>query len=780
MKNRRPRAPDWVRLGVVLGLPHAVIGTAAAADAVVPATVSENIVVTAEFRERTLQDTPLAITVVGAPLIEARGQTDLAAVAAQAPNVVLKVLGGSYGPALAASIRGVGVFDFNPALEPGVGLYVDDVYYPTLTGADLALLDLDRIEILRGPQGTLIGRNAIGGAIKLVTRRPDGTNNAFLEATYGSAQRMGLRGAAGFGITDSLSARLAGVVEKQDGYVERLDYGCVFPSGGIPATRPAGECRAGLDGGVGYAAIRGSLRYFQPGGRLDAIVSADFTRDDRTPAGEVLTYANLNNANVNPAPGIAFDSRFICGEYCNYSANAQPAAGFVSAGPFNGYPLNATSGSDQTTFEGTGVSAHVNFALTPNLSLQSITAYREYESTFNSDDDLSPANAGFGQNRLDHHFFSQEFRLNGQAGERVAYTIGAYASTQKTTYFSYQDVRYAPIPLQFVGNDPVNAETQAVFATAIWSATNALNVTVGARYTHENKDYTFSRLNLDGTPNPFLGALTGTVGEHEGDHVDYRASLDYRWTENLMTYATISTGFRGGGIGPRPFNIAQVQPFDIEELTNYEIGTKTDLFQGRLNLNVAAFYNDYTGLQLTLNSCPQFGGPGPCALPQNAGDARVMGVELEASAFITEAFVVDGSVSFIDFEYTRIETATGLSDAYTRPYLPEWKWSLGAQYTFDLGMTGFLTARIDAAYQDSVYTNAVNRELNLIPEYTVVNARISWMNANRDLEVAVLATNLLDEYYFLTKFDLALAGAGAVKSQPGRPREVALTIRKTF
>jgi iron complex outermembrane receptor protein len=522
MNDRRYRAPYWVGWSLVLGLPHAVIGTAAAAEAISFATPNEDIVVTAEFRERALQNTPLSITVVGAGLIEARGQTDLSAIANQAPNVVLKVLGGSYGPALAASIRGVGVFDFNPALEPGVGIYVDDVYYPTLTGADLALLDLERIEVLRGPQGTLIGRNAIGGAIKLVTRRPDGTNNSFLEATYGSAQRMGLRGSAGFGITNSLSGRIAGVVEKQDGYVDRIDYGCAFPSGGVPAARPAGECRTGLDGGVGYAALRGSLRFRPAAGRIDAVVSADFTHDERTPVGEVLTYASNGNPNVSPAPGIPFDSRFICGQYCNYAANAQPAAQFISGGPFNGYPLNATSGSDQTTFEGKGVSAHVNFGLTQNLSLQSITAFREYESTFNADDDLSPANVGFGQNRLNHHFASQEFRLNGQVGARVAYTLGAYASTQKTTYYTYQDIRYAPIPLQFVGNDPVNAETQAVFATAMWSATNALNVTLGARYTHESKDYTFSRLNLDGRLIrfsarsrgrwAFMRAITSTTG----------------------------------------------------------------------------------------------------------------------------------------------------------------------------------------------------------------------------------------------------------------------------
>lgn len=771
-------------LGSVSGIALAFCVVAAGAPAAAAAaktndvTQIEEVVVTAQFREQKLQDTPIAITAVNAELMAARSQTNIADIANQAPNVMLKPQGGSFGPSMGASIRGIGQFDFNPAYEPGVGVYVDDVYYPTLTGADMDLLDLDRVEILRGPQGTLTGRNSIGGAIKMISKKPTGSNSGYVEATYGSNERIGFRGSADFAINDQLSMRVSGAMKKQNGYVDRIDYGCAFPASGVPTTRTAGNCKVGEDGGIGYDALRVMLRY-RPTDRIDLTLSADYTKDDRTAPGEVLTYANLNLPSINPAPGVPYDSRFICGKYCNYTANAQPAGPW--AGPVaTGYPLKATSGSDRSVFEGQGAAINLAVDVTDTLKFESITAYRKYTSTFNSDDDLSPANIGYGQNALNHRFFSEEARLNGELSSKFRYTVGAYYSDQRTVYYTYQDIRYAVIPLQFVGNDPVTADSKAVFATGIWNVTDALNVTGGIRYTEESKDYAFSRLNPDGTPNPFLGALTGKVGHYTGSHTDYRISVDYRWNPSLMTYATLSTGFKGGGVNPRPFNAAQVQPFNMEQLTAYEVGAKSDLLNGRLRLNLSAFFNDYTDMQIAVLSCPQFGGPGPCALPVNAGDAEVKGVELEGTAHVTDNFTIDGSLSYINFKYTKLLPATGLSLSDKQPMLPEWKWSLGAQYVFDLGASGTLTPRVDVAFQDQVQAGAVATALNIIPSYTTANARLSWKNKAKDLEASLEVTNLTDEYYYLTKFDLTGAGAGFVKGQPARPREVALTVNKKF
>ncbi len=221
---------SFAALAVAMAAPATAQDEAAASDqaAATEAPVGDDIVVTAQFRAQNLQDTPLAITAVNAEMLEARSQTNIAQVANNAPSVTLKPQGAAYGPSMGASIRGVGQFDFNPVMEPGVGLYVDDVYYATLTGSLFDLLDLDRVEILRGPQGTLAGKNSIGGAVKLYSLRPRGDNTGYVAGTYGSRNRLDLRASADMGLTDTLAFRLAGVAKKQEGYVSPAIFDCLW------------------------------------------------------------------------------------------------------------------------------------------------------------------------------------------------------------------------------------------------------------------------------------------------------------------------------------------------------------------------------------------------------------------------------------------------------------------------------------------------------------------------------------------------------------------------
>jgi iron complex outermembrane receptor protein len=759
-------------------------------------TTDSEIVVTAQFREQRLQDTPLAITAVNSEMLEARSQTNISEVAAQAPNVTLKPQGAAFGPSLGASIRGVGQYDFNPALEPGVGLYVDDVYYATLTGAIFDLLDLERVEVLRGPQGTLAGKNSIGGAVKLYSKRPTGDGSGYISGTYGSRNRIDLRASADFGLTDELAMRLAGVAKKQEGYVDRLDFACVHPPGsalnpavgGVQPTTSGGNCRVARDGEVDYLAGRAQLRY-QPSDRIDINIIGDYTHDDRTVAAGVLLQAN-NKANPNirgNADAVPYDSRFICGQYCNYASYFSPADTWATP-PVAGFPLLETRGDGRTKFNGWGVSGQIDIDLTDNLQLQSITSYREYALQFTNDDDNSPLAIGNGFGDLDYWGFTQELRLNGALlNDTVNWTLGAFYLDQRSNYATFQDLRYAPIPLQFQGDDPVNADTKAVFGAVSWEIVPDLTFNGGLRYTEEHKDYTFTRRNRDGTLNPFLGALDGVTGEFDGDKIDWRANLQYRLSDQLMTYAQVSTGFKGGGIGPRPFNPAQVQPFGPETLTAYELGFKSDLFDRVVRLNGAVFFSDYKDIQLTLLSCPQFGGPGPCALPQNAGDAEIRGAELETTIDPGNGLLIDAAVSYLDFDYKSINpqaggptAPNGVQIGMVPPYTPEWKWAVGIQYEIDLGGSGFLIPRIDANYQSEVFSNAVNGPNNLIEGYTLANARLTWRNADEDLEVALAVTNAFDKYYLLTSFDLTGAGAGIVAGQPGRPREWAVSVKKSF
>jgi iron complex outermembrane receptor protein len=802
--------------------PAAAQDEAAAADA----NVGDEIVVTAQFRAQNLQDTPLAITAVNAEMLEARSQTNIAQVANNAPSVTLKPQGAAYGPSMGASIRGVGQFDFNPAMEPGVGLYVDDVYYATLTGSLFDLLDLDRVEILRGPQGTLAGKNSIGGAVKLYSQRPEGDNSGYVSGTYGSRNRLDLRASADVGLTDSLAFRLAGVAKKQEGYVKRMDFGCVNPAGSalnpssatqtpIPAMLPSGsDCVVARDGEVDFQAVRGQLRW-QPTDRLDINLIADFTHDDRTNAGSVLLNRSFNGVvaspNFNgatrtvgagiPAPvdidpftpnpvgggvnpnNIPIDSRFLCGPYCNYASYSSPTDG----------AQDGAIGDGRTKYTGWGVSGQIEYDLTDDMQLVSITAYREYETIFSNDDDFTPLAHSLGFGDLNFWSFSQELRLNGSLlDDTLEYTVGGFYMDQRSVYATTQFLRYAGLPA-FQGNDPVDADTKAVFAHLSYRPIDPLTLTAGIRYTDESKTYTYTRLDLEGNRNPdgtstlpILGALDGVTGVYDGpesDRFDFRLNAQFEITTDISVYAQWSTGFKGGGINPRPFNAQQVKPFGPETLQSYELGFKSDFFDRAVRLNLAAFYSEYEGIQLNLNNCTGVFGITmgvPCALPFNAGDAEIKGVELETTIRPIDGLLIDGSASYTDFDYTDLVPNTGVALSFVSPNTPKWKWAIGAQYEIDLGASGSLTPRVDASYQSEIYTNAVNRPTNLIDSYTLANARLTWANEDGDLEISAEVTNLFDKYYLLTLFDLTTAGAGVATGQPGRPREWAVSVKKKF
>jgi iron complex outermembrane receptor protein len=826
-------------------LAQATIASSARAQDEAPDESGANteIVVTAQFREQNLQDTPIAITAVTAELLEARSQTELVDVAAQAPSVVLREATSAFGNSISASIRGLGQIDFNPQLEPGVGIYIDDVYYPRLTGANFDLLDVERVEILRGPQGTLTGRNSEGGAIRFVSRKPNGETGGFVEATYGSREKVALRAGANFALTDTLFARVSGAFKTQDGYVDRIDYGCAFPASGEPARTLADDCVAETLGNTDYKAARAMLR-FNPSDVFDVTISGDYVKDTANNGPDVLLYLANANPNVRTDGGLPADSRFICGRFCNYATYGHGPGVFIGSAArpdANGVPLADTRGyDDQQEYEGWGVSANVEIEPVDRVAITSITAYREFTNHFVVDAELAPGRLNFGVNDVASDFFSQELRVNIEPADWVELTLGGYYSEENTSYDTLQDIRYTaagpnPLyPLQFLGTNPVETDSKAVFGTAIISPTDSLTLTLGGRYTDERKTTVFGRFNYDGvTPNRFVdpvgaaygagyngpdtldadadgnraetvNALTGFVGRYEGDRFDFRVSVDYRFSDAVLAYATVSTGFKGGGISPRPFNAAQVQPFGPEELTAYEVGLKTDWFDRRVRLNLAAYYNDFKDAQLALLACPQFGGPGPCALPQNAGDAVVKGIEAELTAEPIDNLEINASGSLLDFDWKCVvptvvdRTASPTAPCSSDPALVsrlsspprgvmEVQWALGAQYKAELGAAGSLTPRIDVAYQGEMTSAATmplagtpSALLGTIEAYTLANARLTWRNAEEDLSVALAVTNLFDDYYHVNKFDLIGSGAGFITAAVGRPREWSLTVRKEF
>src|ERR1700685_3215484 len=305
-------------VAMAMAAPATTDQSAQGGDQSVPLT---EIIVTAQFRKENIQDVPIAMTAVSSAMMEARGQKSLADIAQQAPNVQLVETGGAFGPGTPAAIRGIGQADFDPAFAPGVGIYIDDVYYTSLTGSNFALLDLDRVEILRGPQGTRSGANSEGGSIKIYSVKPQGDDTGSVKVSYGQRNLIDVQAMADVSlISDTLFMRISGVDHQQDGYVTRIDYGCAFPTSGIPAVGGLQQdCVAGKEGGKDYQGGRVALRWV-PADNFEANLTGDVPIDKSETAAVTLIAVNPLSAGAfptnvnsgyppgNPA-GVAYDSR---------------------------------------------------------------------------------------------------------------------------------------------------------------------------------------------------------------------------------------------------------------------------------------------------------------------------------------------------------------------------------------------------------------------------------------------------------------------------------------
>jgi iron complex outermembrane receptor protein len=283
----------------------------------------------------------------------------------------------------------------------------------------------------------------------------------------------------------------------------------------------------------------------------------------------------------------------------------------------------------------------------------------------------------------------------------------------------------------------------------------------------------------------------------KGNRTDWRVALDYKWTDTFMTYAQVSTGYKSGGVNPRPFfapgtllpvlngainpagpltDVSQLASFNPETLRTYEIGFKTDLLDSRMRLNMAAFYNLYDDIILTSAACPI----SPCALPSNIGAAHVKGVELETEIHATSALLFDASVSWLDFEYTKTNVAlSNVSLGMVTPFTPEWKGSVGAQYTWSLGDIGSLAARVDGSYQSEIFSDPINGPTNLIDSYFIANARVTWRSPEDTWQTSLEVTNLTNKIYEFGRFDQHLSST-TVSANPAPPLMWAVTVKRSF
>jgi iron complex outermembrane receptor protein len=717
-----------------------MLAAQALAAAPAPAASGDNtvgeVVVTAQFRQQSLQKTPLAISAVTGAALEAKGATNVTDIAKNVPNTVIGPLGSGWGSTLAAFIRGVGLGDNILSFEPGVPIYVDGVYNGRPQGAIFDLLDLDRVEVVRGPQGTLFGKNAIGGAVSLISKKPTGTDTGYIEAGYGSYNRVNIRAAwDGVIVPDKLFIHAAFSSKNADGYMSLLDYVCVHGAGSLGNIQPAagtkngGSCVTDHLGSEGVNAGRLALRWIESD-KFEVNLIGDYTRQRQEAPTDKYTY--IADPKAFPGPfGIdgVLPQFWVNTPQQKYGAGVLYDQRFVTTSPYTSYasygvnPVDGRFVPNENNLDHWGISGTTDAELAPMVHLKTITAYRKWWNTFGRGDASPLGNsATFDDTR--HNQFTEEVQLTGTVS-RLDYALGGfyYHAYDRNTGFdslwptppglpplppgSFQ----GPLPfLNGLGlydhdlDDHQTTDDYAFFAHGIYHVTDALLLTAGVRYTNDSKHA------VVGVTNRYtnVGDFSVPVDVH-ASRWNPMVELSYQFTPDVMAYALYSTGFRGGGFSPRPANALQPVPFGPEDVTSYEAGVKSEWFEHRLRLNADLFWMEDKGQQNFKTDVDSSGATWFHEL--NAGNSTNKGFEIELAARPIEGLQIDSSLGYLHYElHNDIQSQTTLicthfSDGSLCPQTraPKWTFSFGAQYRFEMGKYGSITPRMDAQVISRVY-----------------------------------------------------------------------------
>lgn len=765
--------------------------------------VLQEVIVTARRTAENLQETPISITALSAQDIQSRGLESILDVGAQAPSLDVMPGGNYSGKSAVTYIRGVGQDQFTYAFEPGVGFYIDDVYYGSVYGSIFDLADISNLQVLRGPQGTLFGKNNEGGAILLYTTEPKGDDTGAIEAGYGSYSRQFLKGSFDMPLAgEQLSLRVSGAHNSMDGYVKRIDFACAHPAeSGTLKPAATGNCQVGTEGGQNQTSLSAALKW-KPSEDFSLLLRGTLM-NDRSEAGAEDTLIQ------NPAqPG---SPTAIYNQYVALPQYGAPISSplYVTGNPFTSYSTYTNPGTGYSVrpvndefFR--AVSAVIDWTTPWRIHVKNILAYQEYVSEF-ANTDGTPIPTYLEDNILAHHQVSEELQLSGKLfGDRLDWIAGAYYYGARGLYTGHvelpNNILVGPGVLPFAPNgayglnfdlhDLTTDHTVSGFLHGVYHLTGNFSVELGARYSTEKKTQGYDHIYTASVP---LNVLTppgssayapGAGGSTGLSRTDPKLSLQYQWTTDFMTYAQFSTGYKSGGINPKPVLDSDIKPFNAEHLNAFEVGAKSEWFGHRLIVNADTYLSDYRQLQLSQFLPPPIGDGG--TLIVNTGHVRIEGVELELQARPIEAVSLDAGLSYLNYQTVDLGAAAGQVGGPTAttqpPYIPRWKGSIGAQYEIRLAEAGTVLLRVDETFQSQVYFDLANTPAAAQPGYGLLNLRLAWTDASRKWTAALEVRNATDRLYYGFKIP-ALNADGSVftvNGTPGLPRTEFFTIERRF
>lgn len=700
-------------------------------------TQPQQITISARKRTERAIDVPLSISVISGSELQDRGAIRLSEAAV--PNVVF--LGPENNALPNFSVRGVQSQNrANIGFDSGIGVYVDGVFMGRGAAFNLETFDIERVEFLRGPQGTLFGKNSIAGAISVVTREPSKRFEATASADLGSEKLRRLSGYLSTPLgSDAARASVAVYSGKRDGYMNNVATG----------TKTGDE---------DVTSVRAKV-LIKPSPGLDLTIAAD----------------HLKDKSVAASPRILSGYGAIAGGD-DFTANE-----------------NLPTLASRTV---QGVGGTINYDLGNGLSLTSITSVRELDTTRTSDSDVGPLNIVASAGTSSQKQWSQELRIATNRNAALEYVAGLYFYEQKASGTSLSTFGPAAPVLSVIRNTTgntfgdINSKTAAVFGNADWNLSERLTLTGGLRYTTEKKTLAYQQVV---TFPAFLAPSIPLENDSlSTSNVTPLLSARFRIDRDAIVYATYSKGFRSGGWnvdnvtagGPTSFKQTR---FTDESMANFEVGVKGTMLGGLVNLGATAFRMDYDDIQVTQQVQVLGGGGAVVGVVTNGGKARSQGVELEAALRPTSALRITGGVGYVDARYTDyVDTRGGTPVSFNGNRLnnaPRLTSNLSVAYSLPLPV-GSLTLRLDAKHTDGFFVGRENLATQWIPGYDLFNGRITLVGESGRWDLALYSNNIFDKRYVVAQGPGGFAppvGAGTNQTVTyGRPRSYGIVGTFTF
>ncbi|WP_339703807.1 TonB-dependent receptor [uncultured Sphingosinicella sp.] len=691
-----------------------------------------DIVITAQRRSESLQDVPLAVSALDSERIKEAGFKDVEDLTSTVPNLNISALWGSSSPKI--FMRGIGNNNFNQTAESKVAVYLDQVYLSAPSGQLFQMYDLERIEVLRGPQGTLYGKNATGGAISVYSKLPGRDTEGYVRAGYGNYDAYELEGAATLPLSDTLSARVAGTWSKRDGYVKDLGTGKTVND-------------------AEQWAARAILRW-QPSDAVDIKLNVHGGSSDST-----------HNNSVHR--GIFDPAQLALGNFVKMSANDIIAGNAVDilgyADPNPDPYVNTYEGDTFAKVDLVGVSLVSDFELGDGYTLTSVSGYEKSKRHVLQEGNGAPSTIftiDWGPSTFES--ISQELRLSSPTDSSFSWLVGAFAFHEKGTVHNFYNLASVSFALGFDAFDQYytqKTDTFAAFAQGSLALTDRLNLTLGGRINHEkrkldHRTFATTAAGVSVFPGPLFDLqLSESWTEWSG-----RAAIDYEIADDVLLFASVNRGFTSGGFNTGAFNdpVGAERIFNPETVVSYEAGIKSTLFDRRLRINATAFLYDYSDLQVFTFTA------GGLQFIENASNATIKGIELEVQAMPVDNLELGASVGLLKSEYKDFVRETGgVTEDLSGNRLigaPNSQFNIVGKYTVPTSKGDFWL-RGDYSYSGHRYYDERElRELSSQGATENLNASIGYTGMNDKFELSFWVKNLTDEVTIIDVVEVGLFG----------------------